>query len=46
MVLLVFVEAVLTVKQIAWHSTYTIQHAADSCPVFISKSEVTKFVPV
>ena len=46
MVLLVFVEAVKTVKQIGWHSTYPIQHAADPCPVFISKYDVTKFVVI
>ena len=46
MVLLVFVAALLTMKQMVWDSAYTVQHAADSCPVFISKSEVTKYVPI
>ena len=46
MVLLVFVAALLTVKQMVWDSACTIQHAADSCSVFMSKSGVTKYVPI
>ena len=46
MVLLVLIEPVLIAKINEWTYTYTMQHAANSCPVFISISEVTKYAPI
>ena len=42
----VFLAALLTMKQIVWRFAYIIQHAVDSCPAFICKSDVTKFVSI